>query len=232
MTIAARQTNDVKRSVIDLELKQDRQVRALEFMPGDRRVVRAAFFTVRETGQWLGSWTPWYGVVKLPPGAAYRLPAGSHIVAEIHYRGTNEQVVERGTLGVYFADQPTPRIVSDLVLEAKAEGVKNDEGFKNDEGAGRLRAETRLAADTWAWALRPEIPNGVRSIEVSARAPNGGTDVLLFAKDFAADWPTPFVFATPVLLRKGTTLSVTAYYSPAARSSPGPPPMRLTISRY
>ena len=113
-TIASRQANDVRRSVIDLELKEDRRVRALEFMPGDRRVVRAAFFTVQETGQWLGSWTPWYGVVQLPAGAAYRLPAGSHIVAEVHYRGTNEQVVERGTLGVYFADQATPHAVSDL----------------------------------------------------------------------------------------------------------------------
>ena len=214
-TIASRQANDVRRSVIDLELKADRRVRALEFMPGDRRVVRAAFFTVQETGQWLGSWTPWYGVVKLPPGSAYRLPAGSHIVAEIYYRGTNEPVVERGTLGVYFADQPTPHAVSDLLLEAK------------DEGGGKLRADARLAADTYAWALRPEIPNGVQSIEVSARAPNGGTDVLLFAKDFPADWPTPFVFATPVLLRKGTTLSVTAYGGPAL-----PGKLRLTVSRY
>jgi hypothetical protein len=224
-TIAARQENDIKRTVIDLELREARRVRALEFMPGDRRVVRAAFFTVQETGQWLGSWTPWYGLVKLPAGASYRLPAGSHIVAEIHYRGTNEQVVERGTLGVYFADRPTPNSVSDLVLEAKGDGA--------DPGAvKKLRAETRLAADTYAWALRPEIPDGVQSIEVAARTPNGGTDILLFAKDFSTDWPTPFIFATPVLLRKGTTLSVTAYYSPAGTSPPGPPPMRLTISRY
>jgi hypothetical protein len=224
-TVASRQANDVKRSVIDLELKEDRRVRALEFMPGDRRVVRAAFFTVQETGQWLGSWTPWYGVVKVPAGAAYRLPAGSHIVAEIHYRGTTEQVVERGTLGVYFADQATSRPVSDLVLEAKEDGAGQGAVTKS-------RAEVRLTADTTAWALRPEIPSGVQSIEVSARTPNGGTDILLFAKDFSPDWPTPFVFATPVLLRKGTTLSVTSYYSPAATSRPGPPPMRLTISRY
>ena len=236
-TVASRQENDVKRSVIDLELREARRVRALEFMPGDRRVVRAAFFTVQETGQWLGSWTPWYGLVKLPAGSAYRLPAGSHIVAEIHYRGTNEQVVDRGTLGVYFADEPTTRSVTDLVLEPKAEGAGQDQGGAGRGGADRgavrkLRAETRFAADTYAWALRPEIPRGVQSIEVSARTPNGGTDILLFAKDFSTDWPTPFIFATPVLLRKGTTLSVTVYYSPAATSPPGPPPMRLTISRY
>ena len=177
-------------------------------MPGDRRVVRAAFFTVQETGQWIGSWTPWYGLVKLPEGSAYRLPAGSHIVAEIHYRGAKEPVVDRGTLGLFFDDEPAPRVVSDLILEAKSARSAGGDLQK-------LRAETRMTADTHAWALRPEIAAGVQSIEVSARNPNGGTEILLFAKDFSTDWPTPYVLTTPVLLRRGTTLSVTAY----ARSS-------------
>jgi hypothetical protein len=220
MTIAARQENGIERTVIDLGLTSDRHVRALEYLPGDRRVVRSAVFTVQETGQWLGSWTPWYGLVKLPAGSAYRLPAGSHVVADIHYRGTSEQVVEQGTLGVYFTDKSTLSPVSDLVLEAKGEGVA-------DRGAQRLRAETRLATDTFAWALRPDVPSGVTSIEVSARAPNGGTEVLLFAKDFQTDWPTPYIFTKPVMLRKGTTLAVTAYGSP-----PLPGKLRLTVSRY
>jgi hypothetical protein len=219
-TIASRQANDIQRTVIDLGLTSERRVRALEYMPGDRRVVRAVFFTVQETGQWLGSWTPWYGVVKLPTGAAYRLPAGSHIVAEIHYRGASEPAVDRGTLGLFFADrQPSPLVVSDLVLEPKPDAATAE--------VQRLRAETRLAADTHVWALRPEIPTGVKSIEVSARAPNGGTEILLFAKDFSTDWPTPYILTTPVLLRRGTTLSVTAYGGP---SLPGK--VRMTISRY
>lgn len=146
------QASDIKRSVIDLGLTAERRLAALEFMPGDRRVVRAAFFTIQETGQWIGSWTPWYGFVKLPNGAAYRLPAGAHIVAEIHYRGVKERITEHGTLGLFFADQPVPNMVSDIVLEAK-----NPAGQK-------FRAATRLAADTYALALRPELSDGVKSI--------------------------------------------------------------------
>ena len=110
--------------MIDLGLTSERRVSALEYLPGDRRVVRAAFFTVQETGQWIGSWTPWYGMAKLPAGAAYRLPAGSHLVAEIHYRGANEAVEDRGTIGLFFADQPAPRSVTDLVLEAEGRGLQ------------------------------------------------------------------------------------------------------------
>ncbi len=88
------EANEVKRTVIDLGLTSERRLRGLEYMPSDRRVVRAAFFTIQETGQWIGSWTPWYGFMNLPKGTAYRLPAGSHIVAEIQYRTAKERVVE------------------------------------------------------------------------------------------------------------------------------------------
>jgi hypothetical protein len=207
-TIEPQQANEIKRTVIDLGLTAERRVRALEYMPGDRRVVRAAFFTVQETGQWIGSWTPWYGVMNLPAGASYRLPAGSHIMAEIHYRGAKERVLDRGTLGLFFADKPAPNTVSNLVLEGKADPSAT-------AASQKFRAESRLAADTYALALRPEILPGVKSIEVSARKPDGGTEILLFAKDIPVDWPTPYVFKEPVLLRRGTVLSVTAYYAQA-----------------
>lgn len=181
------QANEVKRTVIDLGLTAERRLRAVEFIPGDRRVVRAAFFTVQETGQWIGSWTPWYGFLSLPKGTAYRLPAGSHIAAEIHYRGVKERVVDHGTLGLFFADQPSLDLVSDIVLEPK----------------------TRLDADTYVVALRPEIQAAAKSIEVSARKPDGGTEVLLFAKDIPVDWPTPYILKEPVRLPRGTVLSVT-----------------------
>lgn len=212
-TIEPQQSDEVKRTVIDPGLTSERRVRALEYLPGDRRVVRAAFFTIQETGQWIGSWTPWYGFVNLPAGVAYRLPAGSHIVAEIHYRGARERIVDRGTLGLFFADPPLRNSVSDLVLEAAGDAAK-------------ARAETRLTADTHVLALRPESPAGLKSIEVSARKPDGGTEVLLFAKDIPADWPTPYIFKEPLLLRRGTVLSVTAY------SSGKPGGIRLTVSRY
>ena len=74
-----------------------------------------------------------------------------------------------------------------------------------------LRAETTMAADTTVLALRPEMSPDVRSLEVKARRPDGGTDVLLFAKDFSPKWPTPFILAEPVVLRRGTVLSAIAH---------------------
>jgi len=210
-TIDPGQPKQIKQTIIDLGLTSERRIRAVEYMPSDRRVVRAAFFKVQETGQWIGSWTPWYGFIEAPAVAAFRLPAGSHIVAEIHYQPAKQRVEERGSLGLFFADKPAPNTISDLVLDAKTASLGN-----------RFRAEVRLSADMHAVALRPEIGAGVKSIEVSARNLEGGTEVLLFAKDFPADWPTPYIFKDPVLVRRGATLSITSHGGP----------VKLTVSRY
>lgn len=210
-TIEPGQGNSIQRSVIDLGLSVERRVRGIEFMPSDRRVVRAAFFTIQETGEWIGSWTPWYGFSEAPSNTSYPLAAGAHIVAEIHYRSAKERVVEHGSIGLFFADRPTLNTISDLVLDAKATAR-----------ADRFHAETMLAAETRALALRIEPGPGVKSVEVRERRSDGSTQVLLFAKDISADWPTPFILKDPVTLRRGSTLSVTAYSGP----------VKVTLSRY
>jgi hypothetical protein len=222
--VDAAQADHVRRVVIDPNLRTERRVRALEYLPGDRRVVRAAFFTLQETGQWLGSWTPWHGYRLLPTTASFRLPAGSHFVAEIHYRGAKEPVTDQGTLGIFFADRPTASVVSDMVLETKGD-------VPPGAASQRFRAQTRLAANISVLALRPETSAGVRSIEVSARRADGSTQVLLFAKDLQQDWPTPYIFKEPIRLPAGSTLAVTAYYANSS-ATPQPGGIRLTVSRY
>ena len=197
-------------------------------MPGDRRVVRAVFFTLQETGQWLGSWTPWYGSVSLPAGVAYRLPAGAHIVAEIHYRGGGEPVAERGTIGLFFAEPKTPRLAADL--RPRAEGAIWP---PFDPAPGKRRLSGRrpgLRRTPYMLALRPEITAGLTAIEVSARRPDGSTEILLFARDPPIDWPTPYIFKDPVFLPAGTRLSAIASY--ASDAAPPPGGFRLTVSRY
>jgi len=111
--------------------------------------------------------------------------------------------------------------VTDTTLAAKPAGL-------NGAASRKFRSEIRLAADMEVLAVRPEILQGVDSIEVSSRRPDGGTDILLYAKDLTTDWPAPFLFKQPVVLRKGATLTLTAYMNSRALL---PSAYRLTVSR-
>jgi hypothetical protein len=179
--------------VLDPKLKAERWLRGLEYKPADRRNVRAVSFRIQETGQWIGTWTPWHSVVSFPQGLALRLPAGSHLVAD----------TEQGSVALYYAAKPSARPLSNLVLEARPAS-----------GTPRKRvATTKLTEDLNVLALEPAIQRGVQSIEVSARIPSGATQVLLFARDIPTDWPTPYVYRRPVSLPKGTELTVVEHYS-------------------
>ncbi len=186
------------RAVLDPKLTSDRWLRGLEYKPGDRQVAHAVSFTIQETGEWLGSWTPWYGFVSLPKGLAYKLPARCHIIAE--------PAAARGSLGLYFADRAPQRAVTHFSV------------------VGRKT----LDADTNILSLQPELSPGIQSIEVAARAPNGATRILLFAKDIPMDWPTPYVLRKAVSLPKGTELTVTQHYATGASAPAAGTPVRFS----
>jgi hypothetical protein len=220
--VAGKAADMTKRVVLDLALTSARQVRALEFMPGDRRVVRAATFSLEGTGQWLGSWTPWHSFVSLPDGVTYRLPARARIVVDIHYRGTSEQVTDRGALGLFFSSNPEARVAnpgsrtaSDVVLDART------------LEPGTLKATVKLRSETRVWAIQPENVAGLSALEVSARRPDGGTDVLLALTTPSAAWPTPYLMKTPRVLSRGTEVFVVARSSTAQ-----PRQVRVRLSRY
>jgi Cu/Ag efflux protein CusF len=222
-SVQPHQAMQIRRSIIDPKLKSERWLRALEYKPGDRRVVRAVSFTIQGSGEWIGSWTPWYPVVSLPDELAFRLRTGARIVAEIHYFGAKDPTVDEGSVALYYAARPSARVVSNLVLNAKPEDATSGSSRK-------LRATTKLTADTNILALQPAMQSGLRSVEVSARAPDGTTQVLLFAKAIPLDWPTPYVYRERVSLSKGTELFVVEHYDndapvPAAGSA-------VTLSLY
>ena len=202
-TVTPRQADEVRRVTLDLRLTGDRWLRGLEFRPADGRVVHAVSFAIQETGEWLGSWTPWHPFFELPTGLAYRLPAGSHLLVEIHSYGSSELVTEHASLGLYFATQPSRRTVANMAINTSW-------------GAGsprKLLGSRRLEEDAGILALQPEIHPGIQSIEVSARKPDGTTQILLFARKIPLEWPTPYVLREPISLPKGTQLSVIEHYA-------------------
>jgi Cu/Ag efflux protein CusF len=202
-TVSPQQADEVERVSLDPKLAADRWLRALEYKPADGRVVHAASFTIQETGEWLGSWTPWQPFFQLPPGLAHRVPAGAHILAEIHCYGSSEPVTEQGSLGLYFASQPSQRRVIDIALNV---GVAS-------QSSRRWLGTKKLEEQTSILALRPEIHPGIQSIEILARKPDGTTQVLLFARDIPLEWPTPYVPRRPPSLPQGTQLSVIEHYA-------------------
>jgi hypothetical protein len=199
-----------QRVVIDPLLTETTWIRAIDYKPGDRRVTRAAFFSVAETGQYLGGWTPWHSTTELPDGVAFQVPARSRIAVDVLYRGIAETVVDKPTLGLYFARNAPSLPVGQLVLQPA------DKPASSTTNSQRVGAELRVPADSRLLSMRADMAPGAKSIEIKVRRPDGGVQVLLLIKEYPQQWQTPYVFRQPIAVPKDSVIQATAYFDGGA----------------
>ncbi len=216
---------DRERIVVEVGLDGDRRVRAVEFQPSGHGELRAVDLFLEDGGNWLGSWTPWHGFVELPSGRVQTLTAESRIVAEVRYAGSYAGTGEVGTLGLFFASPADEGALTepDLLLQGA--------GDLRGSAVGVIRAEGPIGHDTVIWSLLPRFDPGIRSLEVTARRPDGGSEILLFARDIPLDWPTPYILQEPVLVPAGSRLTATAYFD-GPPTSVEPRRFEVRVSRH
>ena len=201
------------RLTISPGLPTDVWVRGFDFKPGDKRRVRAAFFSVAGTGQYLGGWTPWYASTQFPDGAAVRLPAKAAITVDVLY-GSAEPPTEPSQLGLYFTKAPGQTVTT---LELTGDRISSD---------GRMRSELPLTAEQALVGARVEMGTGAKSLELKAMRPDGSVEPLLWIKEFRQDWQSPYVFRAPVPLPRGSVIVATAFFDPASTS----PHLRVAVN--
>ncbi len=217
--VAAGSSDRVARVEVPTGLKAASWLQSLQLNFTDRRVVRYAAVYELRTGQWLGTWTPTHPVSALPADVAIPLPAGGKIAVEIGYRGTEEDAVGAGELGLYFSESKPAQLAVPLEINAVPVSVAAGQASE------RVRTEFTIKSATSAAALWPRLGVGATSVEVTAIHPDGLVKPLLWLKDYRADWPSSYVFEQPVALPAGTRLAVTAYYD-----NPGDAPLRAQPS--
>ena len=195
----------ITRFVVETRLPAAKRVRAIALKQGDRRVVRHAAFYEEPGGRWIGGWTPWQTLSQFPSGAAVSLPANARVAVEIGYSGTAQDVTDKSELGFYFADDG-PVSVDGMSVAAPATLISAGTTPQ------RVRAETKISADTKVLALWPDPGPGVQSLEVSVIAPDGMTTPLLWINDFRPDWRSPYFLAPGIDVARGSRLVMTTYF--------------------
>ncbi|MGQ0734676.1 MAG: hypothetical protein ACT4QD_13605 [Acidobacteriota bacterium] len=196
---------EVRRFVVSTGLTTATSVHAIALKQGDRRVVRHAAFYDEVSGRWLGAWTPWQTVSDLPPAHAVRLPAKARIVVEVGYVGVEEPVTDTSEIGLYVEKAPIATVGVLSLAAPEATLLPGAEGH-------RVRVETTLNAATSVVALWPNPSSDARSIELTARTPEGVAVPLLWISDFRPQWRSSYVLSEPLTLPSGTRVAMTTYF--------------------
>ena len=223
-TIAARSLPHTFRYELPSEQVKDRWIRAVDFRPGDSRVVQRAFFFVEKTGQWIGAWAPGQKMIPFPDTVAAILPVGSKIFMDVRYEPTESDTRDSSSLAIYFTDKKPLRPLSGIGVSSRVMVPASTPTFT-------LRKEFTIINDSYALAVRPEMLAAGRAVEITTLDPSGVSQVLLSIRNFNKDIQPPYVFDEPLFIAKGTRIvTVSSYQNYDA--DPTEDMFKLTMSLY
>jgi peroxiredoxin len=241
--------NDIYRCfVIPTHLTEDRYVAAVEYQPGNRRVVHHIIAYVDTSGQArkkdaeddgpgytcfggprieihgdLGGWAPGNEPSRLPDGVGRLLPANADVVVQVHYHPSGKPETDRSRLGIHFSRTPVKQTMH-WSLAGKFD-LKIPPGAPNHEAL----AEWRIPVDVEALAVTPHMHLLGRDMRMWVTFPDGRDQDLINIPDWDFFWQNTYYFETPLTLPKGTVVKVKAHFdnSEANPHNPNKPPKEV-----
>lgn len=241
--------NDVHQHfVLPTNMGSDRLVEAIEFRPGNARIVHHASFYMDNSGAArrlaardpdvgyggfagpgfdnigaLRSWLPGMSPQRLPEGFGRLLPAQSDIVLEVHYRASGKRETDRSTIAIHFAKNTAQQLVAELQILNAALVIPVS------ETRHLHTASYTLPVDATFLDAAPHMHFLGREMKAIATRPDGTVEPLIWIKDWDFNWQGQYLYAQPLRLPAGTRIDVQAWYDNSAANplNPNSPPREV-----
>jgi hypothetical protein len=200
--------------IVPTGITERRWVRAVDLLPGNAAMVRAATIVVQSTAtsgqdtateRVLARWLPGEDPIALDAGLGFELPPSAELVVRVLYRKTWEyerkELRDRSTIGLYFASG-TPAAVHAVRLAPDVTAMGS---------ADRFAFRQVLTNDSRVLAVYPEVGLNNAAVKVVATRPDR-TRVDLIDFHPRPDWSRRYWFREPIPLPNGTTIDVTVLF--------------------
>ncbi len=232
--------------VVPTDLPDDVYISAIEYRPGNRRVVHHMLTYVDVKGEArkrdakdpgpgyecfsgpqveihgdLGGWAPGNEPSRLPEGIGRCLPKGADVVMQLHYHPSGKAETDRSRIGLHFSRKPIKQILH-WSAAINMEGLRLPAGARDVE----IKAAWPVPVDVKAHAVTPHMHLLGRDMLMSVTYPDGRTEDLVKIADWDFAWQNTYYFAKPLDLPKGSVLKVVAHYDNSAGNprNPNHPP--------
>jgi len=230
--------------VLPSNLSHDVYVSAIEFLPGNRRVVHhmMAFIDIRGGARKrdaadpgpgyasysgagvvvdgeLGGYAAGSQVVHLPEGVGRLVPRGADIVLQVHYHPTGKVERDRSRLGLHLSRKPVRQTIH--WANATNDKFRLPPGESNIE----VKASWFVPVDVEALGVTPHMHELGRDFRMTATLPGGKVQDLVYIPRWDPTWQNTYYFEERIPLPRGTTVHVVAHYDNSAHPrNPHKPP--------
>lgn len=241
--------------VIPTDLKEDREVTSIAFVPGNKSIVRSCQISIDTTGKSIpfDEWDPQYGyfsfgelgfapmesrwynwhpkkpVTHFPEGMGKLLPKGSKILMHIHYGPTGVAQKDSSYLQIKFAKKKikTPVFTAPLIHPFN---MTNDTFLLPANETVRVHAKFVVPFDLVLHGVFPQSHLLGKRWEIFTVDPTKkNSEVLLKIENWDFKWKQMYDFKEPKILRKGTVVHALAAYDNTLDnlSNPSNPPHQM-----
>jgi len=234
--------------VLPVQLGERKYVRAMEFRPGNARVLHHARVLLLDDrgdirqlddedagpgfggmdvpgtrfpdGHFLG-WAPG----RMPAWDAYPWPLdpGTDLVVQMHLKPTGREEQVQASIGLYLTD--TPPQTTPVMLRLGSKTIDIAAGAAGYE----VRDSFTLPTDVSVLSVYPHAHYLAKEMTVVAQRPNGQGETMLRIANWNFNWQDEYTYATAVQLPRGTTIEMRYVYDNSASNphNPSSPPQRV-----
>jgi hypothetical protein len=236
--------------VVPVEVAEDQTVAAVEFRPGNTRVVHHAVVLLDTSGAArrrderspepgyttsggvgapfagiLNVWAPGVTTHRLPDGVGMALPKEGDILVQLHLHPSGKVETDRSRVGIYFTKKPASRLIMNNPFIFGPLSIDIPAGAKDHE----VQAKVTLPVDLTITAVMPHMHLIGREIKVWANAPDGTEIPLIWVKDWNFNWQDQYIYREPIKLPKGSEVHVVGKFDNSNDNpwNPNQPPQRM-----
>lgn len=157
--------------------------------------------------------------VTFAPGMAYRIPAGTKLVFQMHYTTDGVAQADRSYMGLIYADPAQVRQRVEMKLAVNPH-------FVIPAGAAehRVQSQYELPQDGQIYAVSPHLHLRGKSFRYDLFFPDSRQETLLDVPRFDFNWQHIYILRQPLAVPRGTIIHCTAAYDNSAANPVNPDP--------
>jgi hypothetical protein len=217
-------------------LKEDVMIEAIEFVPGNRKVVHHSRVMVDTSGRMAGlegmhgsdpklaefqripmadeflyGWVPGNDRIQFPDGVAKKIKANSNLILYMHYSPSATFQTDQSVINLYFAKKPVEREVKSLILHEQQ--ITNPPFLiKANEKATFYMSLGPLKEDISAISILPHMHYLGKTFKSFSITPDGDLVPFIKIDNWDFNWQMTYQFDTLLHVPKGAVILAEASY--------------------